>query len=104
MQCFENNNAYLNIQCTKLKHECTIFKIKIVCLFLETNLANLENGLGVSIMCFVYFENVLFYLENDFFILEHGFLISENLCCFLENHYVFLENVYVFFWKCVLFF
>ena len=59
---FENNNAYLNIQCTKLKHECTIFKIKKVCLFLETNLANLENGLVVSIMCFVYFENVLFYL------------------------------------------
>ena len=56
MQCFENNNAYLNIQCTKLKHECTIFKIKIVCLFLETNLANLENGLVVPIMCTVFLK------------------------------------------------
>ena len=61
MQCFENNNAYLNIQCTKLKHECTIFKIKIVCLFLETNLANLEKGLVVSIMCFVIFGKMTFY-------------------------------------------
>ena len=58
MQCFENNNAYLNIQCTKLKH----YFQNQNSLFLETNLANLENGLVVSIMCFVYFENVLFYL------------------------------------------